>query len=69
MATLIRINILMGVTDMGRLFSVLFLLILLLGVSVRVSEPAAQPVFFSMLFPQLVPPELLEATAGEAVFL
>ena len=53
---------------MGRLFSaVLFSAVLLLPAR---SMPApAQPVFFSMLFPQLVPQQWLEATAGEAVFL
>ncbi len=53
---------------MGRLFSaVLFSAVLLLPAQ-KLSAPA-QPMFFSMLFPQLVPQQWLEATAGEAVFL
>lgn len=53
---------------MGRLFSaVLFLAVLLLPAQ-KMPAPA-QPVFFSMLFPQLVPEGWLEATPGEAVFL
>ena len=53
---------------MGRLFSAVLLSTLLLLPAQKISAPA-QPVFFSMLFPQLVPPGWLEATAGEAVFL
>ena len=54
---------------MGRFFSVLLILLALMGIGKQTCESAAQPVFFSMLFPQLVPPSWLEATPGEAVFL
>ena len=53
---------------MGRLFSAVLLSAVLLLPAQKISAPA-QPVFFSLLFPQLVPPGWLEATAGEAVFL
>ena len=53
---------------MGRLFSVVLLSAVLLLPAQKISAPA-QPVFFSMLFPQLVPQQWLEATEGEAVFL
>ena len=53
---------------MGRLFSAVLLSAVLLLPAQKISAPA-QPVFFSMLFPQLVPQPWLEATAGEAVFL
>ena len=58
----------MGDVRMGRLFSAVLLAAVLLLPARQMSAPA-QPVFFSMLFPQLVPPGWLEATAGEAVFL
>lgn len=51
---------------MGRFFSALILSAALL---LPAREAAVQPVFFSMLFPQLVPQPWLEATAGEAVYL
>lgn len=54
---------------MGRLFSVLFLSAVMLLPVQRTQRAYEQPVFFSMLFPQLVPQQWLEATAGEAVFL
>lgn len=53
---------------MGRLFFAVLLSAMLL-LPAREMHVPAQPVFFSMLFPQLVPPGWLEATAGEAVFL
>ena len=53
---------------MGRLLSAILFSAVLLLPAQKISAPA-QPVFFSMLFPQLVPPGWLEATAGEAVFL
>lgn len=53
---------------MGRLFSAVLLSAVLLLAVQRMTVPA-QPVFFSMLFPQLVPQPWLEATSGEAVFL
>ena len=43
---------------MGRLFSVLLLCALLLPAPAL--RPDAQPVFFSLLFPQLIPELLLE---------
>jgi len=43
---------------MGRLFSALFLCMLLLPAPA--SRTGAQPVFFSLLFPQLIPECLLE---------
>lgn len=53
---------------MGRLFSAVLVSAVLL-LPARGMPAPAQPVFFSMLFPQLVPQQWLEATAGEAVFL
>ena len=53
---------------MGRLFYAVLLSVVLLLPAQEISAPA-QPVFFSMLFPQLVPQQWLEATEGEAVFL
>ena len=51
---------------MGRLFAALFLCALLLAVLALPRKPA-QPVFFSMLFEQLLPEWLLgEATEDEA---
>ena len=51
---------------MGRLFAALFLSALLLTVLALPKKPA-QPVFFSMLFEQLLPEWLLgEATEDEA---
>ena len=51
---------------MGRLFAALFLCALLLTVLALPKKPA-QPVFFSMLFEQLLPEWFLgEATADEA---
>ena len=51
---------------MGRLFLCVLLLLMLLPV--QKEEAALQPVFFSMLFPQLIPEAMLEATE-EAFFL
>ena len=51
---------------MGRLFSYVLLFLMLLPVPK--GEAAARPVFFSMLFPQLIPEAMLEATE-EAFFL
>ena len=51
---------------MGRLFAALFLCALLLTGLAQMKEKA-QPVFFSLLFEQLLPEWMLgEATAGEA---
>ena len=44
---------------MGRLFSVLFLCATLLCPAVDTMKGSAQPVFFSMLFPQLIPQWML----------
>ena len=55
---------------MDRFLVALLLALLLAMMPVRAGmDDGAQAVFFSMLFPQLVPPGWLEATAGEAVFL
>ncbi|MGN0777457.1 MAG: hypothetical protein ACI4MM_12400 [Candidatus Ventricola sp.] len=58
---------------MGRLFGAVLVFAVLasaaLRLPVRERNLPAQPVFFSMLFPQLVPLQGLEATAGEAVLL
>ena len=55
---------------MGRLFSAVLLSAVLLLPAQKISAPA-QPVFFSMLFPQLMPDGTpggaAEATAGEVV--
>ena len=53
---------------MGRHFSAVLVFALLLLPAQQMAAQA-QPVFFSMLFPQLVPRHWLEATPGEAVFL
>ena len=54
---------------MDRLFSVFVLLVLLAlapaGMRAGCIEERAQPVFFSMLFPQLVPPSM----AGELLLI
>ena len=52
---------------MGRLFSWVLLSLTLL--SVPKGMECTQPVFFSMLFPQLMPKMQQEMTAQEAVFL
>ena len=56
---------------MGRLFSVLLLSAALLFAGRCLRREQVQPVFFSMLFPQLIPQCLLDAEAAmwEAVFL
>lgn len=54
---------------MGRLFSALLFAALLMLTPAQRIDTHAQPVFFSMLFPQLTPRFELEATAGEAMFL
>lgn len=58
---------------MGRFFSVLCLTMLLLSAGWMLTENAAeepaQAVFFRMLFPQLMPDWLSEATPGEASVL
>ncbi|MBR5560906.1 MAG: hypothetical protein IKU73_05780 [Clostridia bacterium] len=59
---------------MGRFFSAVLLCAVLLLPARRDAAPV-QPVFFSMLFPQLIPPSMLHipqheaATPGEAVLL
>ena len=52
---------------MGRLFSCFLLSLMLLPAPKM--EHHAQSVFFSLLFPQLMPEGQKEVTAGEAVFL
>jgi len=52
---------------MGRLFSCFLLSLMLLPAPKRVDD--TQPVFFSMLFPQLMPKMHLKNDAREAVFL
>jgi len=56
---------------MGRLFSCFLLSLMLLPAPIR--EDDAQPVFFSMLFPQLMPKmhgeKTIEEMTGEAVLL
>ena len=47
---------------MGRLFLCVLLLLMLLPA--QKEEAALQPVFFSMLFPQLVPEAMMEAPEG-----
>ena len=53
---------------MDRLFFVLGLCALLALAPIAAARQA-QPVFFSLFFPQLMPDAPLEATPGEAVFL
>ena len=48
---------------MGRFFSVLLLLAVLLCPAA--GSRCAQPVFFSMLFPQLIPQWMMEESAKE----
>ena len=45
---------------MGRFFSVLFLLAVLLCPAGAMQGEYAQPVFFSMLFPQLIPAWMID---------
>ena len=45
---------------MGRFFSVFLLLAVLLCPAVGAQRACTQPVFFSMLFPQLIPQWMLE---------
>jgi len=52
---------------MGRLFSCLLLTLMLLPAPRQ--QECVQPVFFSMLFPQLMPDTNPKTTTGEAVFL
>lgn len=52
---------------MGRLFSCIVLSLMLLPAPKRAES--VQPVFFSMLFPQLMPDIERGVTAGEAVML
>ena len=54
---------------MGRLFSVFLLLAVLLCPAVGKQDVPVQPVFFSMLFPQLIPECLLDRQALQEVFL
>lgn len=62
---------------MGRLFVCILILLLMALAPVEGVKEKAQPVFFSLLFPQLMPEEhlpqwfssLLGGTAGEAVAL
>ena len=53
---------------MGRLFAAVLLFCIMLMIACRTPEPA-QPVFFSLLFPQLVPPNWLEETRLEGTWL
>ena len=54
---------------MGRLLSVFVLLAVLLCPASGRSGAAAEPVFFSMLFPQLIPQWMLEEKDREAAWL
>ena len=54
---------------MGRLFSVFILLAVLLCPAVREKHTSAQPVFFSMIFPQLIPQWMLDAKGQEGRML
>ena len=54
---------------MGRLFSVFLLLAVLLCPAGGTQSASVQPVFFSMLFPQLIPQYLLDGQAVWEVFL
>lgn len=54
---------------MGRLFSVCALMAVMLLPAQGMRDAHAQPVFFSMLFPQLIPDGLLGKPAEGAIFL
>lgn len=54
---------------MGRLFSVCALMAVMLLPAQDMRGAYAQPVFFSMLFPQLIPDGLLGKQAEGAFFL
>ena len=54
---------------MGRLFSAFLLLAVLLCPAAVKKNASAQPVFFSMLFPQLIPDWMLKETADQEVML
>ena len=54
---------------MGRFFSMLLLSAVMLCPTQRGLHRDAQPVFFSMLFPQLIPAWMLKGMAGEEAIL
>ena len=54
---------------MGRLFSALFLLAVLLCPAGEMRKECTQPVFFSMLFPQLIPEWMLAERNQEGIAL
>lgn len=54
---------------MGRLFSVLFLLAVLLCPAGEMRKEYTQPVFFSMLFPQLIPEWMMDERDQEGIAL
>jgi len=54
---------------MGRFFSLFLLLAILLCPAGGMRRPCAQQVFFSMLFPQLIPQWMLDEGAQEGVLL
>jgi len=54
---------------MGHLFSALLFAAILMITPAHRAASAAQPVFFSMLFPQLIPQEWLLPQEKEAAFL
>ena len=54
---------------MGRFFSALFLLAVLLCQMGSMREEYTQPVFFSMLFPQLIPQWMLDERGQEGIML
>ena len=56
-------------TDLGRLFSMLFLLAVLLCPAGEMRKEYTQPVFFSMIFPQLIPEWMLDKRDQEGVAL
>lgn len=54
---------------MGRLFSMFLLLAVMRCPAAVQGDTAVQPVFFSMLFPQLIPQWMLEQGEREAAWL
>ena len=54
---------------MGRLFSVFLLFVVLLCPAAGKRSELAQPVFFSMLFPQLIPDCFMDGLTVREVFL
>ena len=54
---------------MGRFFSMLFLSAVMLCPMMNAYRAETKPMFFSMLFPQLIPDWMMKEAAGKEVML